>query len=43
MGRMKNVYRILIGNPVQTRPLGDLILDGRIILKWISEEHDTYV
>jgi hypothetical protein len=35
MGEMINEYRILLGKPEGKRPLQDLGVDERIILKWI--------
>ena len=35
MGEGRGVFRVLVGNPVGKRPLGDPGLDLRIILKWI--------
>jgi hypothetical protein len=34
MGVMKNVHKILVGKPEGKRPLENLGLDGKIILKW---------
>jgi hypothetical protein len=34
MGKMRNVYNILVGKSEGKRPLGRLDVDGRIILKW---------
>ena len=35
------MYRVLVGKPEGRRPLGDLGVDGRIILKWISRKWDV--
>jgi hypothetical protein len=35
MGDRKGAYRGLVGRPEGKRPLVDLDLDGKIILKWI--------
>jgi hypothetical protein len=32
---MRNAYKISFGKPERKRPLEDLSIDGRIILKWI--------
>jgi hypothetical protein len=34
---MRNAYKVLIGNDESKRPLEDLGIDGRVILKWIFE------
>jgi hypothetical protein len=35
-GDMKNVFKILgSGKPEETDWLGDLVIDGRIILRWM--------
>ena len=36
MGEGRGVHRFLVGKPEGKRPLGDLDIDGRIILRWIS-------
>jgi hypothetical protein len=33
-------YRVLVGKPEGKRPLGRLIVDGRIILKWMCKKLD---
>jgi hypothetical protein len=33
---MRNAYRIVVGNPKGRRPLEDLGVDGKVILKCIS-------
>jgi len=35
MGEERGVYRVLVGKPDGKRPLRDLGVDGRIILRWI--------
>jgi len=35
VGKRRGVYRVLVGKPEGKRPLGDLGVYGRIILKWI--------
>jgi hypothetical protein len=35
MGEKRGVYRVLAKRPEGKRPLKDLRVDGRIILKWI--------
>jgi hypothetical protein len=36
MGEVRNAYKILLGKPQGTRPLGRPGVDGRIISKWIK-------
>jgi hypothetical protein len=38
MRELRNAYKILIGNPEGRDHLGELGVDGRIILKWILKE-----
>jgi hypothetical protein len=33
-GEMKNEYKILIWKPEGSDYLGDIVIEGRIILKW---------
>ena len=40
MGERKVVHRALVGKPQGERPLGELGVDGRIILKCILKEWD---
>jgi len=35
------VYRVLVGKPEGKRPLGNLFVDGWIILGWISRRWDV--
>jgi len=35
MGERRGVYRVLVGNPWEGDHLGDLGVEGRIILRWI--------
>jgi hypothetical protein len=35
MGAMRSGYRIIVGKLKGRNKLGDIITDGRIILKWI--------
>jgi len=35
MGEGRGVHRVLVEKPEGKRPLGDLDVDGRIILRWI--------
>jgi hypothetical protein len=37
MGEKWNACRILVGKPEGKRPLGNLDVGGRIILRWILE------
>ena len=41
MGEESGVYRVLLGKPEGRRPLGDLGVDGWIILGWISRRWDV--
>jgi hypothetical protein len=38
MGEKINSYRVSVGEPARYKPLEDLDLDGRIILKWILDK-----
>ena len=38
MGEGRSVHRVLVGKPEGKRPLGDLDVDGRIILGWTFEK-----
>jgi len=38
MRELRNAYKILIGNPEGRDHLGELGVDGRIILKWILKK-----
>ena len=40
MDEERVVYRVLVGKPEGRRPLGDLGVDGWIILGWISRRWD---
>jgi hypothetical protein len=40
---MRDSYRILVGNLKGRDHLGDLGIDGRIILKWILKKCDMRV
>jgi len=35
MGEGRGVHRVLVRKPEGKRPLGDLDVDGRIILRWV--------
>ena len=35
MGDRRGVFRILVGKPEKRGHLGDAVVDGRIILRWI--------
>jgi hypothetical protein len=37
-GEWKDAYRVLVGKPERRRALGDLDVDGRIILKLIFKK-----
>jgi len=41
MGEEREVYRVLVGKPEGRNHWGDLGLDGRIILEWISRSWDV--
>ena len=43
MGEERVVYRVLVGKPEGRRPRGDLGVDGRIILGWISRKWDMCI
>ena len=43
MGEERGVYRVLVGKPEGRRPLGDLGVDGRIILERISSRWDVCI
>ena len=39
----RGVYRVLVGKPECRRPLGDLGVDGLLILRWISRKWDVCI
>jgi len=41
MGEERRVYRALLGKPEGRSPLGDLSVNGWIILGWISRRWDV--
>jgi len=41
MGGRRGAYIVLVGNPEGKRPLGDLIVDWRIIIKWVFRKWDV--
>jgi hypothetical protein len=43
MGEGRGVHRVLVGKPEGKRPLGDLDVDGRIILRWIFRKWEGAV
>jgi hypothetical protein len=34
MGKVRNAYKILVGKPEVKRPLGNLDVDGKLLLQW---------
>jgi hypothetical protein len=40
MGERRGASRVLVGKPEGKRPLEDLGIDGRVILKWIFKKWD---
>jgi len=40
MGERRGVYRVLVGKPEGRNHLDDLVIGGRIILKWIFRNWD---
>jgi len=43
MGERRGVYRVLVGKPEGKNHLGDPVVEGRIILKWIFRKWDVGV
>ena len=41
MGEERGVYRVLVGKPERNKAMGDLGVDGWIILGWISRRWDV--
>jgi len=41
MGEERDVYKVLVGKPEGRKHYGDLGVDGRIILGWISRKWDV--
>ena len=41
MGKRTGVYRVLVGKPEGKNHLEDLVVDGRIILRWIFRKWDV--
>jgi hypothetical protein len=39
-GRRRGAYRVSLGNPTGQRLLEDVVVDGRIISKWILKKRD---
>jgi hypothetical protein len=42
-GEERGVHRVLVGKSEGKRPLGDLYVDGRIILRWIFRKLEGVV
>jgi hypothetical protein len=38
IGERRCAYRVLVGKPERRNHLEDLVVDGRIVLKWISKK-----
>jgi hypothetical protein len=38
MGEMRSAYKVSVGKPEAKNQLEDLVIDGRIILEWISKK-----
>ena len=43
MGERRGVYKVLMGKPEGKNRLGDLGVDGRIVLSWIFRKWDVGV
>ena len=43
VGEEKGVYRVLVGKPEGRNDWGDLGVDGRIVLRWISRRWDVVI
>jgi hypothetical protein len=43
MGEGRGVYRVLVGKAEGKRPLGDPVLEGRIIVRWVFRRWDVGV
>jgi hypothetical protein len=43
MGEKRNAYRVLVAKPEGKKPLEDLNVGVRIILKWILQAEDRVV
>jgi len=43
MGERRGVYRVLVGKPEGKRPLGRIVVDGRILIRWIFRTLDAGV
>ena len=43
MGERRDVYRVLVGKPEGKGDLGDPVVDGEIILRWIFRKWDVGV
>jgi len=41
MGEERGLCKVLLGKPEGRRPMGDLVVDGWIILRWISRKWDV--
>ena len=42
-GDRRGIYRVLVGNLRERNHLGDPVVDGRIILRWIFRKWDVGV
>jgi hypothetical protein len=41
VGERRGIYRILVGKPEEQEHLGELGVDGRLILRWIFRKWDV--
>jgi hypothetical protein len=40
MGSRRGAFRVVVGRPERRNNLEDLVVDGRVILKWIFKKWD---